>query len=121
MKWIAIVLALFIVLIIILADLGKLGFLGILNSIPYGDKAGHFILYGILTLLLDLAFIRARPESSRRWIVLRIALILALLIGIEEYSQQFFANRTFSLLDLLFSYLGVAFFSRVAIKKSRAG
>ncbi len=121
MKWIAILFALFILLIIILADQGKLGFLGILNSIPYGDKAGHFILYGILTLLLDLTFIRARPESSRRSIVLRIALILALLIGLEEYSQQFFANRTFSVLDLFFSYLGVAFFSWVAIKKSRAG
>jgi VanZ family protein len=115
-KRIAILFSLFILLIIVLADLGKLGILGFLNSIPYADKAGHFLLYGILTLLLDLNFIRARPDLSRRSIVLRIASILALLIGIEEYSQQFFASRTFSLLDLIFSYLGVIFFSWAAVR-----
>jgi VanZ family protein len=115
-KRIAILFSLFILLIIVLADLGKLGILGFLNSIPYADKAGHLILYGILTLLLDLTFIRARPDLNRRSIVLRTAWILALAIGIEEYSQRFFANRTFSLLDLIFSYLGVIFFSLFALK-----
>ncbi|HUG34551.1 MAG TPA: VanZ family protein [Anaerolineales bacterium] len=116
MKRIAILFALFILLIIVLADLGKLGFLGIINSIPYGDKAGHFILYGIQTLLVDLTFIRSRRELNPKLIVLRIALILALLIGIEEYSQQLFDKRTFSLIDLAASYLGVIVFSFVALK-----
>ncbi len=116
MKTITVLFALFIVLIIILADMGKLGILGFLNQIPFGDKAGHFILYGILTLLLDLTFIQARPDSSRKLLVLRIALILSLLIGLEEYSQQFFAKRTFDLVDLAFSYFGVIFFSWLALK-----
>ena len=117
MKWLTILFTLFILLIIVLADLGQLGLLGFINSIPYGDKAGHFILYGILTLLLDLTFLRSKRFTLRpNLLVLRIALILALLIGIEEYSQQFFAKRTFDLVDLAFSYLGVAFFSWVSVK-----
>src|SRR5215204_1966581 len=116
MKWLAFFFTLFIILIIILADLGQLGFLKILNQIPYGDKIGHFVLYGILTLLLDLSLTRALPNPNRKLIILRIASILALLIGLEEYSQQFFAKRTFDLVDLTFSYLGVTFFSWLALK-----
>jgi VanZ family protein len=115
MKWVAILFTLFIVLIIILADAGKLGILGFLNQIPFGDKAGHFILYGILTLLIDLTLIRSRPDLSPNLIVLRCALILALLIGLEEFSQQYFPNRSFDLVDLAFSYLRVIFFSWVAL------
>ena len=43
-------------------------------------------------------------------------LVLALLIGLEEWSQQYFSSRTFDLVDLTFSYLGVAFFSWVAVQ-----
>lgn len=117
MQRLAIFFTLFVILIIILADAGKLGVLGFVNQIPYGDKAGHFLLYGILTLLLDLTFIRSLPHRSPRLIVVSTGLLLALLIGIEEYSQNFFATRTFSLLDLAFSYLGVIFFSWVALRK----
>lgn len=117
MKWLTILFALFILFIIILADLGQLSLLGFLNRIPFGDKVGHFILYGILTLLLDLTLLRSKRFTLRpSLLVLRVALILAVLIGIEEYSQQFFAKRTFDLVDLMFSYLGVAFFSWVAYK-----
>jgi hypothetical protein len=116
-KWLTLLFTLFILLIIILADLGKLGILGFLNQIPFGDKAGHFILYGILTLLIDLTLLRSRRFTLRpNRLVLRVALILALLIGSEECSQQFFAKRTFDLVDLTFSYLGVAFFSWVALR-----
>lgn len=131
MKWLAVLFGLFVVGIIVLADLGLLGILGFVNRIPFGDKMGHFILYGILTLLIDLALIRPLPSPSRRLLVFRVALILALLIGLEESSQQFFAKRTFDLVDLVFNYLGVIFFSWVALKtytgrhepesKSRAG
>jgi len=116
LKWLAFFFTLFIILIIVLADLGKLGILRVLNQIPYGDKAGHFLLYGILTLLLDLTFTRSLPHPSRKLVVLRIALILSLIIGLEEYSQRFFTKRTFDLVDLTFSYLGVIFFSWVALR-----
>jgi len=123
MKWIAVLFGLFIILIIILANLGELGILGFINGIPYGDKAGHFMLYGILTLLIDLSFLRGNVSQSPapvrptpKLIVLRIALVLALLIGLEEYSQRYFPTRTFDLVDLAFSYLGVIFFSWLALR-----
>ena len=66
MKWLTILFALFIILIIVLADLGKLGILQTVNQIPMGDKAGHFILYGILTLLINLTLFRSVSVPSRK-------------------------------------------------------
>jgi len=120
MKWIAIIFGLFIVGIIILANMGMLRMLGFINEIPNGDKIGHFILYGVLTLLIDLAFIRSRPDLSPNLIVLRVAFVLALLIGLEEYSQKFIPSRTFSLVDLVYGYVGVILFSLLALR-SRGG
>ena len=119
MKWITILFALFIVLIIVLADNGRLGILKVVNQIPYGDKAGHFILYGILTLLIDLTLFRSFPFQSPRRVTVISGLMLALLIGIEEFSQQFFASRTVSFQDLFAGYLGVIFFSWLALKRNK--
>ena len=117
MKRLAILFSLFILAIIVLADLGKLGFLGFVYDIPYGDKAGHFILYGILTLLVDLALFQSVPNGPRKRIAIISGLVLAFLIGLEEFSQRYFATRTFSLVDLSASYLGVIFFSWVALQR----
>lgn len=121
MKRLAILFGSFIVLVIALANLGMLGILGFLNEIPLGDKLGHFVLYGILTLLVDLALFRSRPDLSRRLLALRVALILALFIGLEEFSQTFFPNRSFDLVDLAFGYLGVVFFSWMALRIASSG
>ncbi len=115
MKRLTILFGMFIILIIILADTGNLGILKLVNRIPLGDKAGHFTLYGILTLLINLTLFQSIPAQDRKWIVVISGLILALLIGLEEFSQQNFANRTFSLSDLTASYLGVIFFSWLAL------
>ena len=116
MKWLTVLFALFIILIIVLADTGNLGRISFVYLIPYADKVGHFILYGILILLINLTIFRSLPSQSRGRIVLLSGLTLALLIGLEELSQQNFANRTFDLVDLSASYLGVIFFSWLAIK-----
>jgi VanZ family protein len=116
MKWLTILFALFIILIIVLADVGKLGIFAIIYHIPYADKAGHFILYGILALLINLTLFRSFQSQNRNWIALMSTLILAFLIGIEEFSQQSFSSRTFSLEDLTASYLGVIVFSWLAIR-----
>ncbi|HEX6034283.1 MAG TPA: VanZ family protein [Anaerolineales bacterium] len=118
MKWLTILFTLFIVLIIILADTGNLGILAGLYHIPFADKAGHFILYGILALLINLTLFRTVPNQNRVWVAAISGLILILLIGIEEFSQRSFANRTFSLEDLTASYLGVLVFSWLAMKIS---
>ena len=117
MKRLTIFFALFIVLIIVLADTGILSrLLWFVYAFPFGDKAGHFILYGILALLINRTLFQTRPDQSRKLLAIKTGLILALLIGLEEFSQQFFADRTFSLLDLSFSYLGVFGFSWLAVK-----
>ena len=116
MKLPAILFTIFIVLVIILADIGILNrYVGFIYNFPFGDKAGHFILYGVLVLLLNLALFRSFPGQKRNRLVLNCGLILALLIGLEEFSQKYFSSRTFDLVDLTFSYLGVLFFSWVAI------
>lgn len=121
MKWLAILFSFFILLIIVLADVGVLSrTLRFLHAVPFGDKAGHFILYGILALLINLALFRSRPDQDRIPILLKTGLILGLLIGLEEFSQQYFANRSFDLVDLVFSYLGLVCFSWVALK-TKAG
>ena len=119
MKWLTILFGLFIILIIVLADTGKLGILGIIYTIPYADKVGHFILYGILTLLINLTLFRSVDPQRRRRVAVISSLILALLIGLEEFSQQNFPHRTFSLGDLSASYLGVVFFAWMAIKTNK--
>jgi VanZ family protein len=120
MKWLAILFAFLVLLIIVLADMGALPhYLQILKDLPYGDKAGHFILYGILTLLVDLALFRSLPLQSPKQVAVMSGLILAVLIGLEEFSQQYFANRTSSLTDLIASYLGMIFFSWLALRIAR--
>ena len=126
MKRLTILFALFIVVIIVLADMGKLGLLNIINGIPYADKVGHFFLYGMLTLFVDLTFIGSRPPSSPlrttpKLLVIQCALILALLIGLEEFSQRYFPSRHSDIVDLTASYAGVIFFSWLALKINRRG
>jgi VanZ family protein len=116
MKWITIFFTFFIILIIVLADTGNLGILQTINQIPMGDKAGHFILYGILALLINLTLFRSFSPQHRIRVAVLSGLILAILIGLEEFSQRNFSNRTFSLGDLTASYLGVLFFSWVALR-----
>ena len=116
MKWLTLLFAFLIILIIVLADTGNLGFLALVYRFPFADKVGHFLLYGILVLLVNLTFFRAIPSQSRKRIVWLSGLTLAILIGLEELSQRSFSNRTFDLVDLSASYLGVIFFSWLAIK-----
>ena len=116
MKWLTVLFGIFILLIIVLADAGRLGFLTFVYHFPFGDKIGHFLLYGILALLIDLTLFRAFAHRSRKQLAVLSGLTLALLIGIEEFSQRLFANRTFSLVDLGASYLGVVFFAWLAVK-----
>lgn len=113
-KWLAIAFSIFIVIVIILADMGTLpGLIRGLYDFPNGDKLGHFILYGILSLLLNLAF-TLRPGLNLLRTILTVSLTLAALIGLEEWSQSLFGSRTMDIVDLLASYAGVAVAALVA-------
>jgi len=106
LKILAVLFSIFIIVVIILADLGSLGFLKHLYDFPYGDKLGHFTLYGILSFLILFAVLQSCQNTDSRRAAVYVPLILALLITAEEISQIFFSSRTFSLLDLAFSCAG---------------
>lgn len=108
-----------IVTIILLADSGHLGFLGFVYRFPYGDKAGHFILYGILSFLLNLVSLRSAWNRKPITVVFIVSLLLALAIGLEEWAQQFFPLRTSDWMDLFFSYIGVALGAWIAYRNGK--
>jgi len=118
-RW-AVFFGLFIVVIIILANTRHLGSLGRIYNIPFGDKVGHFFLFGLLSLIVNLAVFEARPKQEISRLALVTSLILAFFIGLEELSQQWIPPRTSSVFDLAASYLGVTFFAWCAVRlKSR--
>jgi len=116
MKYIAVVFFVFVIAVIVLADHGSLPHsVRALYDFPNGDKVGHFFLFGVLTFFLTRAFLSSFPSKPRGWVALSIGLILALFIALEEWSQQLFPTRTFDLLDLLASYVGIVAFAILAV------
>ncbi len=114
-RW-AILYAAMIILLIVLADTGRLGFLHRVYDFPYGDKVGHFVLFGILGLLVNLAVYEIWPRVSIRSLAIWTSGALAVLIGLEEFSQRWFSTRTSSVLDLAASYAGLALFTWLAVR-----
>ena len=105
-RWIAIGFAVFLAMIIILADYQHLPlFITILYSFPNGDRIGHFILFGLFSFLLRIAFPHPIIRALKRDIPV-LTLILAFLIIAEEISQIFIPVRTFSWGDLAASLAG---------------
>src|SRR5689334_23779035 len=94
MKYLAILFGLFILLVIVLADTEHLPrFIKVIYDFPYGDKLGHFILYGLLALFVTLALMGTFSNRTSKHVALTTGLVLALLIGLEEFSQRYFSSR----------------------------
>lgn len=102
MKYIAIIFSIFIITIVVLADLDKLGPLHRIYDFPYGDKAGHVIFFGLLNYFITRACLSSPRVQNRTKFALAVGLVLALFIAAEEWSQKYFSARTF---DLLSSWL----------------
>ena len=99
----AAVFLLFIAGIVVLADQGRLpGFITGLYDFQNGDKVGHFLLMGGLSLLVNLAL----PSRSGRHHILAILLVAAL-VALEEASQAWFGTRHSDLADLAASLAGI--------------
>ncbi len=117
MKYITVLFTIFIIFVIVLADSGNIPpFIRSIYDFKNGDKLGHFILYGLLTFFITRTFLFSLPSKSRSWVTLSIGLILALGIALEEFSQKYFSTRTFDLIDLSASFLGVLVGGRAAYK-----
>ncbi len=117
MKHVAVLFLIFIICVVILADADLLpDFVRELYDFPYGDKFGHFILFGLLNFFVTRAFLSSLPSRPRGWVTLSVGLILALFVALEELSQKYFSSRTSSYLDLFASFLGVVVGGWVAYK-----
>lgn len=123
MKYIAALFTIFIIVVIVLADRDAIPpFIKSLYDFKNGDKLGHFMLYGLLNFFVTLAIIRALPNRTSSRVALSVGLILALIVAAEEFSQQFFSARTFDLIDLAASFVGllVGGWTAWQIKKRRS-
>ncbi len=110
----AIAFALFIAFVIYSANTGNRNyfFFKWVGIIPYGDKIGHLCLLGTMSFLANIAL-------NFRKVILKFnfllgSIIIAGIITIEEFSQLFFSQRTFDLIDLLFNYIGIFSFGKLA-------
>lgn len=93
--------------VIVCADTGRLrAFLGWVNSLPLGDKAGHFVLIGTMAHLLNYA-LRFKTRRIGKWPFQVGGLIILALITVEEVSQIWIPSRTFDAGDLLANTVGV--------------
>jgi len=109
-----------IVATVIGADVGRLPRpVDYLYHIPGGDKVGHFILFGILSFLLNKSAVLLFPTRDTLRIILTTSLLLSIVIGLEEWSQSLFPSRTMSIVDLAASYAGVATFAFLAYRTSQ--
>ncbi|MGX9726474.1 MAG: VanZ family protein [Candidatus Electronema sp. VV] len=101
----------FICWIIWLADTGRSSvFFDLVKMLPYGDKLGHFCLFGLLTLGSNAALQFRKARLG--WIAAPLGSLLVLcFVLLEEFSQHFVPGRTLDLLDLLADGAGIALFT----------
>ena len=106
-----------IVTIVVIANLDQLPrAIEHVYDFPGGDKVGHFVLFGLLSFLWNKSALSLFPDRVPARVILTISLLLAFIIGLEEWSQALFPARTMSLIDLLASYTGVGVFALLAYR-----
>ncbi len=104
----------FICIIIVLADTDhKLHVMKYFEKVPYADKAGHFLLFGVLAGLLNFSLGFRHVIIASRSTNLAAALVLAFAL-LEEFSQLAFESRSFDLLDIFSDVVGVWFFVQLS-------
>lgn len=105
--------AFFIGWVIYMADTGQKSiFFDLVKIIPYGDKIGHFLLFGLLTLGANIVF-KLRGIKIGNITVLYGAIVIFSIVIIEELSQQFIPGRTFDINDIMASLAGIVIFSMI--------
>ena len=121
LRRITVLYALLLLVIIAIANLGiGATFRPVVNALPGGDKAGHFLAMGGLCLLVTLSLAPRRLRLGRRSLPLG-PVVVAALVTLEEVSQIWIDSRGFDLLDLTADYLGVLLGGWVALKVVRRG
>lgn len=114
LKWLTALYVLFLVLLVFMVDQKQYQFLfSIVRRTPYADKAGHFLLMGLFSLLLNLS-LSARRVKVGNLSLLVGSLVVAFVVTLEEFSQIFVRYRTFDLFDLACDYAGIFLFGQLA-------
>jgi len=103
----------FILWIIYLANTGQHSvFFEFVASIPYGDKLGHFCLFGLLTLAANFTF-KLKSFQLRSMQIYLGSILVFVFVVLEESSQFFISTRTLDALDLSADFVGILFFNAV--------
>jgi hypothetical protein len=103
----------FIAWIIYLANTGQSSiFFKFVASIPYGDKIGHFCLFGLLTLGVNFAF-KLKFYTLVSFEIYVGSTVVFFLVLLEELSQYFIPSRTLDVTDLLADVVGIITFSLI--------
>jgi len=81
-------------------------FFELVKVIPYGDKAGHALLFGLLALgsNITMKFRIVRMRSVSLYIG---TICVSLFVVIEELSQYFFPTRSLDVQDLYADAVGI--------------
>ena len=115
MKWILALFTLFLVGVILAADFGLGGSIfSFFHRIPGADKAGHFILIGLLALLVNL-YVGLTKDTYNLNMAFKVSLAIIVVVTLEEISQIWFRNRSFSISDLVADFAGIVVFGLLAI------
>lgn len=77
-----------------------------LGTLPYGDKIGHFLLFGCLAFCLTLALKRVGFYLFSWKVYWGCALVLSFAL-IEEASQYFLPTRTLDIWDIAADAAGI--------------
>ena len=92
---------------VVAANSGHLpAFAQYLHDLPGGDKVLHFLMFGTLALVANLALTASGKRQLARAIVTG-CLITAIIATVEEFTNQFVPSRDWSLGDLTANYLGI--------------
>ena len=110
---------LFLLWIIYLANTGGSSiFFDLIRNLPFGDKIGHFGLFGVSTLLFNLAT-RCKTFNAVGINVYWGTIGVTIFVLIEELSQGFIDSRTLDIYDLLADFVGIFTFSVISFLISK--
>ncbi|MFH0780993.1 MAG: VanZ family protein [Pseudomonadota bacterium] len=117
--------AFFIGWVVYMADTGQKSiFFDLVKMIPFGDKIGHFLLFGFLALGANIVF-KLRGMRIGNINLFYGAIVIFVVVVIEEVSQKFMPGRTFDINDIMASLAGIVAFSLIPpgflLKKQEPG
>ncbi|EDY81656.1 hypothetical protein VDG1235_1274 [Verrucomicrobiia bacterium DG1235] len=84
------------------------------RATPYGDKIGHFLLAGALTIVVNF-FLRHRAFLLKGFPLPYGSLIVLVIVALEEASQHYLPTRSLDIKDALANFAGILVFSIPAI------